>query len=174
MQTTENKGVNPSENRIQELQKMYTSFNEGEKFQQKLNETLFPHVIPDNVREVFFHARGVATPATLGGSVQSYLRLMRLEILQEITYMDAAGILNFIESLCAVESGVVHYESFLKVMEDCHNIAINLWKVDTDAWRDAIADEKGKLKEFVQAEIGKVNASIKGKKKGKHVQMHQN
>lgn len=51
---TENKGVNPAEDRVQELQKMYTSFNEQQKFQERLNTEKFPHAIPENVCEVFF------------------------------------------------------------------------------------------------------------------------
>lgn len=171
---TENKGSNPSESRVQELQKMYTSFNEKQMFQDRLNNERFPHQLPESVWDIFFGSRGSATAATLGGSIESYLRLMRLKEGDEITYMDAAGILNYIESLSPETSKVAVYEAFLRALEDAHKIATDHWQVDTGKWRDEIADEKIKLKEFVQNEIAKVNASIKGKKKGKHVQMHQN
>lgn len=126
----------------------------------------------------FFKSRGHATAATLGGSVENYLRLMRMEDLSEITYMDAAGILNFIESCSPVNSGVCSHGTFLDALEAAHKVATELWQPDTQLWREEIAEEKVKLKEFVQAEIAKVNASIKGKAKpkrdGKVVSMNQN
>lgn len=174
--STENKGVNPAEDRVQELQKMYTSFNEQEKLTERLTQTVFPHALHPDLEVLFFKTRFKATPATLGGSVDNYLKLMRMTHLNALTYMDAASILNFVESLSAEAAGcIADANSFVEVLEHCHRVAKENWTPDVNVWREAIAEEKVKLKEFVQAEIAKVNASIKGKKnKGKHAHMNHN
>lgn len=142
---------------IKQMQLEYKAFNEQQKLFDKLHGNHYVGYLHPELQSLFLKARDIANSERLAERQNGvYLKLMRIESLEGLTFHEIAMVFNFIEGLSvsdAVALGV-DKDMFLDVFEQTYNeSALNVWNKQVDVWKEEIAVEKQEL-------VGRINAMV--------------